>query len=770
MSTVKILLYAGNFCTSSPLDLGEIPSFGTIYLSSESGQSAGNFSFSTMATAATKNTYNKYTSLPKISEHVGEHKSNLNDHEFGSFLAGLIEGDGWFGKKQLYIIFSENDTSLAYYIKKRIGSLAHGRIWIGNSLNLSSLPYLSKLKIPGSFRETFRFPDRKPSGFRQMSNMVAKKCKSTKLNPFWVTGFSDGDSSFQLAIIRNSKFKVGYQIRFTFSIWLNQKDKILLEKLKDFFGVGEVYKAGSEGFDYDYRVSSLKELEVITRHFDSYPLITQKWSDYQLFRQALEKVQRKEHLTPEGLIELVEIKASMNLGLNSTLNSIFGKSIVPVSRPMLQDPYIPNEYWVGGFTSAEGLFFVVKNKSPLSKLGVSVRLTFEISQHLRDELLFKKLVNYLGCGRIIYESNQQLVKFIVSKHSDIVEKIIPFFNQYSILGDKAKDYKDFCKVAKLISSKTHLTQEGLDKILSIKAGMNYGRLRSTFTSSNLLPKARMDSEATTSINRYNFSKRKFSTLRHISEHVGKHKSNLTDVEFGYFLTGLIEGKGNFAKNELYVDLSPKDTSLVYWIKKRIGFGTVVKIKDKKAVRYICKHGKGLSVILSLINGKLVSNFKYDQLIKHNYGGDFGIEIIPPCNKLSLDNYWLAGFTQADGCFHICIVKSKTHKTGYNVRLEYSLKQNDDLPLKLLYDLLKKGNLSHYATGIWCYKSTGYMTAAVLIDYFDKFHVFAGKYVDYLKFRKVYIRITEGKHLCTEGVKKIRSIATKGSSETSTQEI
>jgi len=37
-------------------------------------------------------------------------------------------------------------------------------------------------------------------------------------------------------------------------------------------------------------------------------------------------------------------------------------------------------------------------------------------------------------------------------------------------------------------------------------------------------------------------------------------------------------------------------------------------------------------------------------------------------KLSLNNYWLAGFTQADGCFHISVAKSQTHKTGYSVRL------------------------------------------------------------------------------------------------------
>jgi len=59
------------------------------------GQSAGNFSwFSIKATANTKNTYNHYTNLPKISEHVNKHKSNLTDKEFGEFLAGLIEGDG----------------------------------------------------------------------------------------------------------------------------------------------------------------------------------------------------------------------------------------------------------------------------------------------------------------------------------------------------------------------------------------------------------------------------------------------------------------------------------------------------------------------------------------------------------------------------------------------------------------------------------------------------------------------------------------------------
>lgn len=262
---------------------------------------------------------------------------------------------------------------------------------------------------------------------------------------------------------------------------------------------------------------------------------------------------------------------------------------------------------------------------------------------------------------------------------------------------------------------------------------------------------------------------KYESLPKISVHV-PHKYNLSESSFGYFMAGLIEGDGWFGYKVLHIVFSEEDTSLAYYIKKRIGYGNVYKIKNKKAVRYVCKHQKGLSLILHLINGKLVSTPKYEQLIKHNYSSAFNVPLIKPLKVLSLDNYWLSGFTQADGCFYISVVKSKTHKCGYSVRLEFSIKQNDHLPLTLLIENLKKGNLSQYSSGIWCYKSSGYLTAFSLISYFDKYPLFAGKYVSFLKFRKVYIYINSGLHLQEKGINKIISIATKGSSETSTQEV
>ncbi len=58
-----------------------------------------------------------------ISDHIPIHKKTVSEDEFGYYLAGLIEGDGYINKKVIgiTIAFHRLDASLAYYIKKRVG-------------------------------------------------------------------------------------------------------------------------------------------------------------------------------------------------------------------------------------------------------------------------------------------------------------------------------------------------------------------------------------------------------------------------------------------------------------------------------------------------------------------------------------------------------------------------------------------------------------------------------------------------------------------------
>jgi hypothetical protein len=62
-----------------------------------------------------------------------------------------------------------------------------------------------------------------------------------------------------------------------------------------------------------YSVSSIKELtHIIIPHFNNYKLLTQKFADFELFKQIVEIMFRKEHLTEEGLRKIISIRAAIN--------------------------------------------------------------------------------------------------------------------------------------------------------------------------------------------------------------------------------------------------------------------------------------------------------------------------------------------------------------------------------------------------------------------------------------------------------------------------
>lgn len=78
----------------------------------------------------------------------------------------------------------------------------------------------------------------------------------------------------------------------------------------------------------EFRVSTLKDIiNVILPHFDSYPLITQKFSNYILFKQVVLLMLDKEHNTLEGVQKIVNIRASLNLGISKDLKEAFPRAV-----------------------------------------------------------------------------------------------------------------------------------------------------------------------------------------------------------------------------------------------------------------------------------------------------------------------------------------------------------------------------------------------------------------------------------------------------------
>ena len=122
------------------------------------------------------------------------------------------------------------------------------------------------------------------------------------------------------------------------------------------------------------------------------------------------------------------------------------------------------------------MFFLDIYKSK-TNIKSAVRLKFLISQHKRDINLMKSLPDYLGCGQyVLAPLGYNQGEYIVSKFSDIYEKIIPFIKKYPIIGNKVLDFEDFCKASVILKNKEHLTLEGLKNLKTLKSGMNWGRI------------------------------------------------------------------------------------------------------------------------------------------------------------------------------------------------------------------------------------------------------------------------------------------------------
>lgn len=195
---------------------------------------------------------------------------------------------------------------------------------------------------------------------------------------------------------------------------------------------------------------------------------------------------RKEHLTLEGIQKILAIKASINWGLSDALTKIFLK-VIPISRPLVLDQTIkdPSARFARATDQAAGggpiltdyldlyvkaFFFVNIKKSNLIKIGEQVLLIFKIGQHTCETQLMKQIIIYLECDNY-YPYKGYDFDFCVNKFSNIVDIIIPIFDKYKIIGVKYQYFQYFKKVAELMKTGKHLTI-GLEKIRKIKAGMN----------------------------------------------------------------------------------------------------------------------------------------------------------------------------------------------------------------------------------------------------------------------------------------------------------
>ena len=246
-------------------------------------------------------------------------------------------------------------------------------------------------------------------------------------------------------------------------------------------------------------------------------------------------------------------------------------------------------------------------------------------------------------------------------------------------------------------------------------------------------------------------------INSISNHVPRHLKPVSDDQFGHYLAGLIEGDGHFSSaQQLVIVFHSLDASLAFFIKEKLNCGSVKKVKAKNAFLLIISSKKGLEKVINLINGKIRTENKFNQItnniLNHKKFTEFNQKIQLKLNlDKDLKNYWLAGFTDADGSFQIKIL-NRINKV--EVRLNFQIDQKKAEILNLIKDYFG-GNIGYRKSqDTYYYGSTSFGSAKNFINYFDYFHLLSSKHINYLKWRKAYLIIQNRDHLKEEGLERI----------------
>lgn len=128
--------------------------------------------------------------------------------------------------------------------------------------------------------------------------------------------------------------------------------------------------------------------------------------------------------------------------------------------------------YITGFVDGEGSFLVsfsIRNKI---HIGIESRPSFTVSQNRRSKQVLEEIQAYFQCGSIRYNNHDQTYKYEVRSLHDLISKIVPHFEQYSLRTSKKYDFEVFRKICIRMSNAEHKTIEGTRQILEMAYEMN----------------------------------------------------------------------------------------------------------------------------------------------------------------------------------------------------------------------------------------------------------------------------------------------------------
>jgi hypothetical protein len=136
--------------------------------------------------------------------------------------------------------------------------------------------------------------------------------------------------------------------------------------------------------------------------------------------------------------------------------------------------------YIAGYVDGEGSFSVVVNRNPSCRSGYQLVPEFHVSQN-GDRAQVLRLIQerFGGCGYIKANGrHDRALVYVVRRRADLLERVIPFFEESPLLSTKREDFEKFAMIVRAMAFGRHRTTEGFRELLAVALSMNgNGRFR-----------------------------------------------------------------------------------------------------------------------------------------------------------------------------------------------------------------------------------------------------------------------------------------------------
>lgn len=327
--------------------------------------------------------------------------------------------------------------------------------------------------------------------------------------------------------------------------------------------------------------------------------------------------------------------------------------------------------------------------------------------------------------------------------------------------------------------------------ISLIANTKLGNILDTFYSLNANINAQsagnlsLGSSETIRGNTYNLFKKDFYFFF-------KQEFSKDNAWLSWFI-GFLEGDGAILeyKGRASFVLTQKDDKILQEISEVLKIGVVKHFYDKcgnrKYSRFIVSENNGIYLLYLLLNGNIVLQARLNQLrnwhtaLNNALKFDFSLfyskslpEFVVNCFEPTLDDAWVSGFTDAEGCFAVKINNAK-HK--FYIQVIFILDQkNAELDLNkiaLLFNTRAKAKLrtvnkdkamkqkklnvnSMFRLSVYCNDRKKPIFSNIA-NYFNKYPLKTSKQESFKRWKQIFEIVANKQPLAPETLKLVRSI-------------